>query len=70
MYQDCKKRKYVHEFTKKKIERHHKYKKSRSDFPPYFVEQYTIPHSIEKNIGDLKPKSNADNDNWSSKLLK
>ena len=97
-------------------------KKSKSDFPPYFVEhgnkisdsktiadkfneyftkigpelassidtshkipfndylkspcqlslqfQYTTPDSIEKIIGDLKPKSNPGFDNLSSKLLK
>ena len=33
---------YVHEFTKYKndlghLERHNKYQKSKSDFPPYFV---------------------------------
>ena len=32
--------------------------------------QYTTPDSIEKNIGDLKPKSSAGYDNLSSNLLK
>ena len=35
-----------------------------------FQFQYTIPDSIEKNIGDLQPKSSASYDNFSSKLLK
>ena len=35
-----------------------------------FQFQYTTPDSIEKNIGDLKPKSSAGYDNLSSKLLK
>ena len=35
-----------------------------------FQIQYTIPDSIEKNIGDLKPKSSAGYDNLSSQLLK
>ena len=35
-----------------------------------FQFQYTTPDSIEKNIGDLKPKSSAGCDNLSSKLLK
>ena len=35
-----------------------------------FQFQYTTPDSIEKIIGDLKPKSSAGYDNLSSKLLK
>ena len=35
-----------------------------------FQFQYTTPDSIEKNIGDLKPKSSAGYDNLSSKSLK
>ena len=35
-----------------------------------FQFQYTTPNSIEKIIGDLKPKSSAGYDNLSSKLLK
>ena len=44
------------------------YLKSPCQLPFQF--QYTIPDSIEKSIGDLKPKSSAGYDNLSSKLLK
>ena len=70
---------YVYEFTKYKNDIRKTWdtlkdiintKKSKSPCQLSFQFQYTTPYSIEKIIGDLKPKSSSGYDNLSSKLLK